>query len=259
MNPTEIQMMKDQAAERIRRDAEMRIAQQGNQASSQNIPTDTKPQFPPAVPPVVATPTPAAPPVAPTETVTKEVTKPRSPTYVYYSRTSGGRFIFSDNQEVYFMDGRLYINAEIFPGEFNCAVAPNLPPHPSNGKPRWEVYKNELDAICPPRGNNPNIFRQGELPLQDMSPIGKVDSRGRPMDPRANASAESQVILDAARTAGRNTRTTGDATLPGTGLPTNVEQTTIDPELQRAMFEANNRALGQALADNQAMSPISIG
>lgn len=94
----------------------------------------------------------------------------------FLSRTPHSRFIFSDNTEATFVFGRMIINEENFPGIFNCPTAQNQQENKNNGRPRWKVYMEELEAICPPKGNNPNIYTQEAMPEELPKPaVNAVD------------------------------------------------------------------------------------
>lgn len=124
----------------------------------------------------------------------------------YYSKTMSGRFPFSWGTEALFLYGR-YVTEN-------------------------EREQAELDAIIPPKGNNPNIYTAEQLGIETAP---HVDAAQNARSEREIASGE-QLLRHNANNAGLQTRVQQETAAPNTGLPTNVNESTIDTDLQRAAF-----------------------
>lgn len=143
----------------------------------------------------------------------------------YLSTINFSRYVFSDGTEAHFPHNRLDVNEAMFPGRYIGAKD-----NPQNGRPRWQVYQDELDAIL---GHNPIIFVEKTL--------GSIAAEN-PIPPQ-NAATEAQVAADllAAKALGSSGRTQQEvgAVGPGSGLPTDVNASTVDPAIAAAMLNSN--------------------
>lgn len=126
----------------------------------------------------------------------------------YFSKIAGSRFIFSDGVEVYFLFGRL----DVGPENTNYPTMEVM----------WKAYQKELNAIL---GKNPMIF------------VAEVDKTEKLPEVEQNALTAQELQAREANLAGLPQRASGakDANL-GNGLPTDVNQSTVDPRLRAEMF-----------------------
>lgn len=130
----------------------------------------------------------------------------------YYSKTAMGRFPFSWGEEALFVYGRYVARS-----------------------PREEA---ELDAIIPPKGNNPNIYTMEQLGIEP-----------HPVVPQNfNTELEVASAERALRGMGHSVRVQQEAGTVQTVIPqaSDVNQSTIDPVLrQEVMGQAVVTPLGQ--------------
>lgn len=141
----------------------------------------------------------------------------------YFSKINGSRYVFSDGTEATFAYGRLDVNAKAFPGTYKAGHKE----HPStvdNGRPKWHVYQDELDAIL---GSNPIIFTQESLQslVDQNEPVVQ------------NASTEAEVAKTEANLATAGATKTSQEMGTGTvSVPSeaDVSKSTLDPTLLRA-------------------------
>lgn len=143
------------------------------------------------------------------------------PTKRFFCRVPNSTFIFSDGTVAVFNHGFVDISEKSAPGRF--LVPPSAATAFNNGRPKHEVYQEEIEAII---GRNTNIFIQ-DAPPQDNPPVPQ------------NARGESEVLAAEAAAARLRTTTsqeTGPINVTG---PSDVNANTMDPDLQRAMFEAH--------------------
>jgi hypothetical protein len=136
----------------------------------------------------------------------------------YYARVPDSRFVFSDTQEAIFLHGFVDINERTAPGKFQGLTKED----PNNGRPKYKVYQEELDAIL---GRNPMIFIQDKLPekLPEVPQNAKSE---------AAIAAEDSALL---KVAGIDKVVVQQQVGPaGSGAPTDVNMSTADPELSKA-------------------------
>jgi len=145
----------------------------------------------------------------------------------YYSKVAGSRFCFSDGQDVIFAFGFTDINEKSAPGKFQGTTQED----PNNGRLRYQVYQEELDAIL---GRNPLIFVQDKLPE-------KV--------PEVQQNALSEADLRAkdtalARAVGNNLVAQQEIGVSGgDGQPTDPNASTADIALRNAFANEGARVL----------------
>lgn len=153
----------------------------------------------------------------------------------FYARIPHSKFIFSDNVEAIFAFGRLEVSPKTFTGKYHRPTGPGMIESKDNGRPRWEVYKEELEAIVPPNGTNPNIFTQDT-----------VDGLEELKLPEINAVDETSILTtDAVIARGGNTKVQqqiGEVTIGG--MPSNVNTSTLDGELLKASQKSGATPLG---------------
>ena len=128
----------------------------------------------------------------------------------YFARVAHSRFVFHDGTDVVFAFG-----------------------HADISNP---VHQAELDAICPPLGNNPNIFTQESIKALETLP-------------QVSQNAKSEVEIATADAALRGSKTkisqeTGPVILSG---PSSVDSSTLDPELLHAATNANATPIGSSV------------
>lgn len=158
----------------------------------------------------------------------------------FFAKIPGSRFVFSDGEEAVFAHGFCDLNELTVQGEYSVPNENQNCIH--NGKPRLQVYLMELNAIL---GKNPNIFVPEKLP-EKMELNGKIPvttKSGRvydtPANPGANASTEIEIQqAEAATRAAGTVRVQQQTDVPGSGMPSPVEQSTVDVDLQAAMLGA---------------------
>jgi hypothetical protein len=138
----------------------------------------------------------------------------------YFSRVPGSNFTFPDGVQIHFLHGRFDFHPKDFPGNFIS----NNKEHPNNGKPRAEVYFDELEYLV--KNNNPLVFEQGKLPDGLELPDG--------LNPAKNAQSESAIMQADAALAGKG-KVHGELNV-GTGQPTDVNSSSVDRELQKVVF-----------------------
>lgn len=154
---------------------------------------------------------------------------------IFFARLAHSKFIFSDNVEVIFAFGRLEVSPKTFPGTFQRPTGHGQQPHPDNGRPKWQVYMEELNAIVPPQGTNPNIFTQDtwekleELPVPDQNAVDEVTL----------AQAENQIT----RTGNIKVEQQTGAVAIG-GAPVSANVSSIDQELLNAARKAGATPVG---------------
>jgi hypothetical protein len=158
----------------------------------------------------------------------------------YFSKISGSRFIFSDGTEAFFHFGRLVINAKNFPGIYK-APHKEHPQTVDSGRPKWQVYQDELDAVL---GVNPNIFTEASLQT-----LEKVEEKVP-----QNAATEAEVAAgEAALTGAGTVKVSQEIGAAGSnGQPTNVNESTIDAKLAKAQQNASVVGPGAAVAERVA-------
>lgn len=144
----------------------------------------------------------------------------------YFCRIAGHRFIFEDGTEAIFAYGRLDIGPKTCPGT-------------------WRQYQKELNAIL---GKQTTIFLPDAPPLVAPEVIQNAKSE------LEIAEGEKQLLTGNVRV---NQEMGAHVT---TGAPTDVNQSTVDPSLQKAMLGAlpsQVDAVNAALA-NQVGAASSI-
>lgn len=147
----------------------------------------------------------------------------------FLSKIPGSTYTFTDGHKVIFAHGFLDVNPENFPGVFNFSNPISHDKHPMNGKPKWEVYAEELNDLVINR--NPLIFTQETYKLSE--PLPKIEADKNAHSEASVASAETNLR----NAAGKNGVTTGDANngavVTGGG---DVNQNTVDPMLQKVVL-----------------------
>lgn len=137
----------------------------------------------------------------------------------YYSKVTGGRYIFKDGTDVVFAHG------------FADVISLD--------------HQAELDEIL---GVNPMIYVQEKLP----EPLPQVPQ---------NAVAAADVAAADAALAGRNTRTAqevGPVTV-GATTPSDVNTSTVDPELKAELLNAASNANSPAEMAKRAAAARLVG
>lgn len=162
----------------------------------------------------------------------------KSANQVYFARTPHSKFIFSDGTEAIFHFGRLQVGPDTYPGDYNRPPGYGQQESKNNGRLKYLVYQEELDAICPPQGNNPMIFKQNNLGPEDFSLPDNLN-------PAKNAATED-ARMDMA-----GTRVTGEVNNGTSGQNMN---STIDPDLMRAAQNQNSSVVGNT---TQVIQPIA--
>ena len=133
----------------------------------------------------------------------------------YYAKVPDSRFVFSDMQEAIFLHGFVDINERTAPGKFQGLSADN----PNNGRPKYQVYQEELDAIL---GKNPMIFIQTKLPE-------KVPEVAQNAKSEAAIAAEDAALV---KVAGADHIQVQQQIGPvGGGAPSDPNASTADPAL----------------------------
>lgn len=122
----------------------------------------------------------------------------------YYARVPNSRFVHEDGHETYFYHGFADV--------------------------RIKEHQDELNMII---GKNPNIFLPDKLPEK------------LPEVPQ-NALSEGELIAQEAALRGTKGRTAQEmgAPDPNAGAPTDPNQSTVDKDLQAAVFAAAPRVIG---------------
>lgn len=126
----------------------------------------------------------------------------------YFCKVAGMRFIFEDGVEGYFHFGRLDVGPETFPDN-------------------WKQYQKELNNIL---GKQTNIFIPEALPME--APVVTQNAKSE-----AEIAAADAAIIKGAK--GQVNIKEEIGTAGTSGMPTDVNQSTIDPALQAAMMGAN--------------------
>lgn len=140
------------------------------------------------------------------ETKPPEEVKQATGTKRYFAKVASSRFIFSDGVEVFFHWGRL-------------DVGPDNKSYPTM-KDMWPAYQRELDAIL---GNNPMIFVNNDQIIADP----KVEQ---------NAKTDGEVA-NLESSLGANVKIKQEiGTTIGSGMPSDVNQSTVDPRIRQAMM-----------------------
>jgi len=157
----------------------------------------------------------------------------------YYSKIAGSRFCFSDGQDVVFAFGFADVSEKSASGKFQGTTKDD----PNNGRLRYVVYQEELDAIL---GRNPLIFVQEKLP-ENM--------------PEVKQNAESEAAIrekEAAlvRAAGGNVRTQQEINVAGDGQPTDPNASTADPILRQAFANDGAQVVPIASSGNGKLAQI---
>ena len=151
---------------------------------------------------------------------------------LYFAKIPHSRFIFSDGNSVQFHFGKLLVSPVAFPGIYSAPQSFNQAPNPNNGKLKYKVYQEELDAICPPNGNNPMIFKQETLP-ENMPEVSQ----------NAVSEVELAVVNQALNSALTRVQQEVGQVI-NAGVPSNPDASTLDPDILRAAQAANNSVLG---------------
>lgn len=137
----------------------------------------------------------------------------------FYARIPNSKFIFEDGTELIFYFGKADITN---------------PQH-----------IRELEAICPPKANNPNIYTQ-------EAPILPVKLAGSKIDPNRNAISEADRVRTELSMAGAKvSQETGPIVIGGIN---SGEGSTIDQELMNAASNAGQTPLG----GNAIITEISL-
>jgi hypothetical protein len=151
---------------------------------------------------------------------------------VYFAKIAHSKFIFSDGNTTQFYFGKLVVSPSTFPGVYNAPQSFNQAPNPNNGRLKYLVYQEELDAICPPHGNNPMIFKQETLP-ENMPVISQ------------NAVSELELSIANQALNGVTTKVQQEVgQVTNAGAPSNPDVSTLDPDILKAAQAANNSVLG---------------
>lgn len=140
----------------------------------------------------------------------------------YYSKIAGSRFIFGNGQEITFFFGRADIGPDM-PGGMDIYQHTNPDgKHAVNGLQCWQVYQQELNAIL---GKQTNIYLPEVMPI-DAPNVSQ------------NAKSEAEIAAgEAALKAGSAVKTQQEmGAFQGTGAPTDVNQSTVDPAIRAAMM-----------------------
>lgn len=142
----------------------------------------------------------------------------------YFSKVPGSVYTFPDGVQVQFLHGKFDFDPKDFPGLF----VSNNEKHPLNGKPRAQVYFDELEYLV--KNNNPLVFEQGKLPDGLTLPAG--------LDPAKNAQSEASIQRTDAALAGRG-KETGDLNA-GSTATSDVNASTLDRELQQVVLGSSS-------------------
>lgn len=133
----------------------------------------------------------------------------KSVTKRFFARIPNSKFIFEDGTELIFYFGKADI---------------------SNAQ-----HIRELEAICPPKSTNPNIYTQD-------APILPVKLAGSKVDPNRNAISEAERVRTELSMAGSKvSQETGPIVIGGIN---SGEGSTIDQELMSAASNAGQTPLG---------------
>ncbi len=134
----------------------------------------------------------------------KKFTQTKCPVKRYYARVSGSRFCHEDGTETYFLHGFADIGIK--------------------------EHQEEIDMIL---GKNPNIF----LPTKAPEKLPEVPQ---------NALSEAELAAAEAALRGVPGRTAQEVGAPDTnaGMPTNPNESTVDKELQAAVFKNAPKVVG---------------
>jgi hypothetical protein len=162
----------------------------------------------------------------------------------FFSKVAGAKYIFADGHEIQFRHGHYDFDPEQHVGTVNIP-AMNGQLHQAHGRPKAEVYFEELQYLV--TSGNPLIFDQDHL--------GGVSAPlPAEIDPSKNAHSEASIARVDAALANVKGRVTGEANAAGNGAPTDVNQSTIDPALQRAVFKPVGPGASAAVAAAKARS-----
>jgi len=149
----------------------------------------------------------------------------------YFSKIAGSKVIMPDGKELMFFHGFHDLKEEDYVGLI-CFINPvqGHPEDPRNGKPAYQVYKAELDALI--KAGNPLLYVQGSQPETLPKPR---DSLGREGVDR-NAMSEAEIAQASAAERAVGGRVTGDQNQGTTGIA-DPNASTVDPSLREALLK----------------------
>lgn len=152
----------------------------------------------------------------------------------YFSRIPGSHYTFADGHKVHFDFGRFNFDPDDFSGPFLSAH----PTHSFNGKPKAQVYFDELEYLV--NSGNPLVFQQGTNPVDAILPSI--------LDPKLNAKSEGEIATENARmVATGRIKESGDQNTPATGTVSDPNASAVDHDLRaRLLTDATGPGAGKA-------------
>lgn len=147
----------------------------------------------------------------------------------FFSKIAGATFIMPDGHTIQFVHGIFDFDPENYKDEVVNIPAMNGQIHAAHGKPKAEVYFQELQHLV--KTNNPLVF--------DPEHIAGVNAQlPAEIDPSRNAHSEASILAAERLQATVTGRVTGDANNGiGNGQPTDVNASTVDTNLQKQVFK----------------------
>lgn len=155
----------------------------------------------------------------------------------YYSKVAGSKFIFPDGETVFFNHGFFDFDPANYPGPILLTAVNGQAPDKRDGRPKAEVYKEELDAIIK---SNPLFYVQGGQP-EALPRVGA--------DANAKSEAEISQAEGILKNSGAQVRVTGDI---NSGSRLDVNESTVDPALQSQVLAPKRDRAAEAAARQAA-------
>lgn len=162
----------------------------------------------------------------------------------FFSKVAGSQFIMPDGFAIVFAHGHFDFDPEKYTGTVNIP-AMNGQVHAAHGKPKSQIYWEELEHLV--NNNNPLVFDQEHL-------TGVSEPLPAELDPKRNAHSEAEVARAESALSRVPGHLTGEANIagPGAGVPSDVNQSTIDPKLQAQVFKPVGPGAAAAVAAARA-------